>query len=117
MINVDFADIHLTKTELKLLKKLNRRGTSKYDVSFDSLLEHPNRLAKYVNYRTDQIGCQIPIRDYICITEKGVLYLQYKWDEYFRGKLPVIISIIALIIALFSLLTSALELFHSLQWI
>ena len=117
MITIDFSDIHLTKAELKLLKKLKRKTTCAYDTTFDSLLEYPNRLAEYINYKTDAFNAQIPIRDYIRISEKGILYLQYKRDEYFRGKLPVVISIIALIIALLSLLISALELLHSLQWI
>lgn len=117
MITIDFADIHLTKAELKLLKKLKQKKVCKYDTYFDSLLERPNRLAEYINYETNAFNAQIPIKDYIRISEKGILYLQYKHDEYFRGKLPVIISIIALIIAIFSLLISTLELLHSLQWI
>lgn len=102
MINQDFSSTYLSKNNIKLLKKANRRQKIKYNNKYDELLK--NSFIDYCDYESDKIGNQIPIKEMIEISEKGKAYLAFYKKDQFRFYLPIVISLISLVISIIALL-------------
>lgn len=96
----DFSCLHLLDGELKLLKRL-KNFPQRYNKKYDRLIRED--LACFCEYRSDEIGNQIPIKNKVEITEKGLQYLAYNKEFFIVNKTPIIISIIALVFSVISL--------------
>ncbi len=98
MVNEDFSSVHLKNSDIKMLKKLYRKGTLPYSEKMDILLKYD--FANYSEYKFDEIGNQIPIKDKIGITDLGKSFLLFRRKELFRFYFPTILSICSLIISI-----------------
>lgn len=97
MFEYDFSNIHLPQREYRLLRRLKRRKR-KYSQKYDNLILIG--MVNYCNFEQDSIGQFIPIKDYCKITEKGLCYLQYSKNYFVDNRLPILISVLALIVSL-----------------
>jgi len=101
LINANFLNTVLSKQEQKLLKKAYVKATIPYNVNCRSLIK--NDMLSFCNFTTDSIGQQIPVEDFLKITEKGIAYIKTLKREKFRFYFPSIISIVSLLTSIISL--------------
>lgn len=66
-------------------------------------------LATYSNYKSDEIGNQIPASDKCLITEKGKCYIQYRKNQYISARIPIIISTVALIVSIVNIVIQIIK--------
>ena len=97
MYEYDFTNIHLPQKEYSLLKR-SRKNKHKYSAAYDNLIQIG--MMEYVEYSFDNIGQQIPIKTYCQISEKGLCYIQYCKNRFVDNRIPILISVLALIISL-----------------
>ena len=88
------SDVYLTYNEVQSLKKLKNQDVIKNPKNIDRLINYG---LIQLNYSQFEPG-NMPTRNgTFSITEFGTNYLLYRKDKIFLKKLPVYISIIALI--------------------
>ena len=102
MITTDFSNYILTKSELKLLKKIKRGKVAVYNDNFRDALNHG--LITYCEYEFDEIGNHLPKSDKIMITEQGEAFLKWNKRDKFRFWFPMTISVVSLLISVAALL-------------
>jgi hypothetical protein len=93
----DFKDLILPKNQYRLLKRFEK-SKLKYNEIYDDLIKL--RFITFNDFFTDEIGCQIPIKDKCHITEKGLCYLQYYRSKFIDNRLPVVISLMSLTVSI-----------------
>ena len=93
----DFSNLHLPAEEYRWLLLINYHKL-KYSHHLDALLE--TELIEFKDYATDSIGQRIPIKDYCVISEKGRCYIIYRKNNFVNIRIPVILSIIAIIVSI-----------------
>lgn len=108
MNEYDFNKLYVSRSEIRLIKRLRRLKKVKYSEKYDSLIS--KGFAVYIHFSENEIGENIPAKDYIAATEKASAFIYFRNDSFFRGKLPVIISILSLIVSISSLVISILAL-------
>lgn len=94
----DFNNLHLPTKEYYLLK-FSKYGKRKYHKKYDNLIE--TDMMNFTVYIQDEIGQPIPDKMYCKITEKGICYLKYCQNHFVDIRIPIILSIIAIIISFF----------------
>ena len=109
---IDFDDIILTNSEIKALKRIHKAHKLNYSLIDEkvlySLMEYELISYNYLNDR-DSIGCQI--RDGTVSTNRNYeIYKKYSFNKFVETKLPIIISLIALIKSFDSEIISVLRL-------
>jgi hypothetical protein len=91
---INCSDIHLSRKEIKVLKKYKQLGKS-YE------LPYSKRIISLKFIESDFV-CQIPgnmptANGIFTLTEQGENYIQYCKEKLFLNKLPVYISLVALV--------------------
>lgn len=102
MITTDFSNYILTKSEIKLLKKIKCGKVTVYNDNFRDALNHG--LITYCEYESDEIGNHLPKSDKIMITEQGAAFLKWNKRDKFRFWFPITISVASLAISVVALL-------------
>lgn len=97
MLEYNFDHIHLSLKSVFLLLK-SRKCEQKYSPEYDSLIKIG--MLSFTEFTVDEIGQQIPLRTHCKITEKGICYLRYRGKDLIDHKLPILLSILALIISI-----------------
>lgn len=103
MNTYDFQNFYANKKEIRLTKRLKFHKKVKYCNKYDNLIS--NDLAEFLHYNFNESGAFVPVKDYICITEKGIAYLEYIKEKHranLRSNIAILISLFALIIAALS---------------
>jgi len=95
----DLTSIYLSKQEYNLLRKSNITYI-RYSEKLDSLIK--SDLITFAKYYFDDIGNQLPIKEKCKITDKGKAYLHYYKSNFVSEKLPIFISVVALIVSIFT---------------
>ena len=93
----NLSDIYLSREEYKYLKSSNIKNI-KYSELADDLVNRD--LLKFCEYKRDDGGYVIPIKNKCEITQKGKAYLHYYKSSFIESRIPIIISALALIISL-----------------
>ena len=101
----DFNNLHLPKTEYKLLKRISRHNTVSYSDKFDNLIQE--KLVMFSESVIDNIGIYHPVKEKCKITTKGRCYLQYCHNHFIDVRTPIIISLFALLVSIISLIIVA----------
>ena len=95
MKTIDFSQICLPRYQIRILRRLNRCGSSLVSPHKTGNLCALGFVQEESN-GTDEHGFPILTGKY-CITESGVLYLGFHKNRFIESRLPIIISVIALI--------------------
>ena len=74
MIDIDFSNVTLKKTEISLLRKLSKGKECHFSNDYRSLIVRG--FVEYASYKL-QKGVQTPATDTLKISEKGKAYLIY----------------------------------------
>lgn len=96
----DFTNLHLPQKEYILLKIISKHNIPCNNKNYDNLLNIG--MIEYTDYNIDKFGQRIPEKTFYKISEKGLCYIQYCKNNFVDNRLPIVISIIALIISLIS---------------
>lgn len=75
MVDYDFSKTFLSRKNIAILKKSNKDKTLKYNPKYDELLK--NGFLEYCEYESDNVANQIPNKELIQISEKGIAFLAY----------------------------------------
>ena len=94
----DFSNLHLPTREYLLLK-FSKIGKRRYHKIYDNLIEIG--MMNFTDSIHDEIGQQIADKKYCKITEKGICYLKYCQNHFVDIRIPIILSLIAIIISFF----------------
>lgn len=99
----EYHNIFLTYKEIRILKRYKKAGYLNKLPGADRLIANNFIIAEYKSPTPGDMP--VPTGKYY-ISELGINYLLYRREKIFLKKLPVIISIIALVISIASFLFS-----------